>query len=315
MALSSETVQKALYLKEQTVKKEEHRYETDLKAAIAKNPRIREIDTELAAIGTSLLGYSIKGDLAAIEECRKKSEALSKEKAELLSKAQVREKAVFCKACEDTGYVSGRLCECVKSVARELAVKELNDIMPLEGSGFDKFDISYYPDEAKEKMQKILSYCISYADSFSKNSENLLFTGKSGLGKTHLSLSIVKEVTKKGFKVIYGPAQSLFTAAEKERFSYSGDTEKLDEIMEADLLVIDDLGTEFMTNYVQSLFYDIVNSRLLKKLPTIISTNLSFEELKARYTPRIASRFIGEYSLKTFVGNDIRVLKKAKEQK
>ena len=171
MALSSETVQKALYLKEQAVKKEEHRYETDLKAAIAKNPRIREIDTELAAIGTSLLGYSIKGDLAAIEECRKKSEALSKEKTELLSKAQVREKAVFCKACEDTGYVSGRLCECVKSVARELAVKELNDIMPLEGAGFDKFDISYYPDEAKEKMQKILSYCISYADSFSKNRE------------------------------------------------------------------------------------------------------------------------------------------------
>lgn len=315
MALSRETVQKALLLKEQAVKKEEFRYEKALEKAKAENRRIPEIDTALANIGAALLGHAMRGETAAIEECRAKSEELSKEKADLLREAGVKEKQIFCKVCGDTGYVSGRLCECIKTVARELAVKELNDSMPLEGAGFEKFQISYYPEDAQGKMQKILSYCISYADSFSKCSENLLFMGKSGLGKTHLSLSIVKEVTKKGFNAVYGPAQSLFSAAEKERFSYSGDSEKLDEIMEADLLVIDDLGTEFMTNYVQSLFYDIVNSRLLKKLPTIINTNLSFDELESRYTPRITSRLIGEYSVKSFVGNDIRVLKKLNKQK
>lgn len=315
MALSHEAVQKALVLKEQAVKKEEYRYEKALEKAKAENPRIGEIDLALANIGATLLGHAMRGDTAAIKECRAKSEALTKEKAELLNMAGVWEKQVFCKVCGDSGYVSGKLCECIKTVARELAVKELNDSMPLDGAGFEKFEISYYPEEAQDKMQRILSYCISYATNFSKDSDNLLFMGKSGLGKTHLSLSIVKEVTKKGFNAVYGPAQSLFAAAEKERFSYTGDTEKLDEIMEADLLVIDDLGTEFMTNYVQSLFYDIVNSRLLKKLPTIINTNLSFEELESRYTPRITSRLIGEYCVKSFVGNDIRVLKKLNKQK
>ena len=315
MALSNETVQKALYLKEQAVKKEEYRYEAALEKAKEDNPRIGEIDLNLANIGAALLGYAMKGDTAAIENCKSQSEALSKEKAELLKKAGVKEKQVFCKVCDDTGYVSGRLCECVKAEAKELAVKELNDSMPLESVGFDSFSIDYYPDDAKEKMQKILSLCGSYADGFSKNSDNLLFMGKSGLGKTHLSLSIVKAVTEKGHTAVYGPAQTLFSAAEKERFSYSGDSEKLNEIMDADLLVIDDLGTEFMTNYVQSLFYDIVNSRLLKKLPTIINTNLSFEELESRYTARITSRLIGEYTVKSFIGNDIRLLRKLNKQK
>lgn len=312
MALSHETVQKALSLKEQAVKKEEYRYEKALEKAKEEYPEIIDIDLSLASIGACLLGHAMRGDTAAIEDCRAKSEALTKRKAELLSKAGVKEKQVFCKACEDTGYISGKLCECIKTVARELAVKELNDSMPLDDTGFDKFDISYYPEEAFEKMQKILSYCVSYAKDFSLSSDNLLFMGKSGLGKTHLSLSIVKEVAKKGFNVVYGPAQSLFAAVEKERFSYSGETEKLDEIMNADLLVIDDLGTEFMTNFVQSLFYDIVNSRLLKKRPTIINTNLSFKELESQYTPRITSRLMGEYTVKGFVGNDIRVLKKTK---
>lgn len=314
MALSHETVQKAIYLKEQAVKKEEYRYEKALEKAKEEYPRIAEIDLNLANIGASLLSHAMRGDTAAIDTCRAKSETLTKEKAELLSKAGVKEKQVFCKVCQDSGYVSGKLCDCIKTVARELAVKELNDSMPLDGAGFDKFQISYYPENVQEKMQKILSYCISYAKDFSLDSDNLLFMGKSGLGKTHLSLSIVKEVTKKGFNVVYGPAQSLFAAAEKERFSYSGDTEKLDEIMEADLLIIDDLGTEFMTNFVQSLFYDIINSRLLKKRPTIINTNLSFEELESRYTPRVTSRLIGEYSVKSFVGKDIRVLKKLNKQ-
>lgn len=315
MALSHETVQKAMYLKEQAVKKEEYRYEKDLIKAKAEYPRIEEIDLSLANIGASLLGYAMRGDTAAIEDCRAKCQALTNEKAELLSKAGVKEKQIFCKVCQDTGYVSGKLCECIKTVAKELAIKELNDSMPLDTAGFEKFDIGYYPKETQDKMQKILNFCVNYAENFSKQSENLLFMGKSGLGKTHISLSIVKEVTKRGFNVVYGPAQNLFSTAEKERFSYNGDTEKVDEIMEADLLVIDDLGTEFMTNYVQSLFYDIVNSRILKKLPTIINTNLSFEELESRYTPRITSRLIGEYNVKGFVGNDIRVLKKLNKEK
>ena len=310
MSLSYETVQKALYLKEQAVKKQEYLYEKSLEKAKEAYPRINEIDRLLAQIGTSLLGYAMSGDLEALNKCKEESEALAKEKDGLLKAAGVSEKIVFCKTCSDTGYVSGKLCECVKAVARELAVKELNESMPIDNVSFESFSLSYYPDDVQPKMEKILNHCKEYAKSFSKESDNLLFMGKCGLGKTHLSLSIIKELTNKGVNVVYGPAQTLFSAAEKEHFSYSGDNEKTDEILNAELLVIDDLGTEFITNYVQSLFYDIVNSRLLRGLPTIINTNLSFEELEARYTPRITSRLIGEYSVKSFAGSDIRILKK-----
>lgn len=310
MALSYETVQKALYLKEQAVKKQEYIYEKSLEKAKEDFPRINEIDLQLTQIGTSLLKYAMNADTSALEKCKNESLLLSKEKEELLKTAGVKEKTVFCKVCNDTGYVSGKLCECIKSVAKELAVKELNDSMPINNVGFDSFSLHYYPDDAQPKMERILNFCKKYAKNFSSESENLLFMGKCGLGKTHLSLSIVKELTKKGVNVVYGPAQTLFNAAEKEHFSYSGNREKTDEILNAELLVIDDLGTEFITNYVQSLFYDIVNSRILRGLPTIINTNLSFEELEARYTPRITSRLIGEYCVKSFVGSDIRVLKK-----
>ncbi len=314
MALSYETVQKALSLKEQAVKKQEYIYEKALEKAKEDYPRINEIDRLLANIGTSLLGYAISGNIDAINKCREESEALSKEKDQLLKAAGVAEKTVFCKVCADTGYVSGKLCECVKAVARDLAVKELTDSMPIDNVSFESFKLDYYPDDVRPKMERILNFCKDYANNFSKNSPNLLFMGKCGLGKTHLSLSIIKELTRKGINVVYGPAQTLFSAAEKEHFAYSGETEKTDQILNAQLLVIDDLGTEFITNYVQSLFYDIVNSRLLRGLPTIINTNLNFEELETRYTPRIASRLLGEYRVKNFAGNDIRTLKKIEDK-
>ncbi len=310
MALSKESIKKALLLQEENVKKQEYLYEKALAAALVQFPRIKEIDRALSDIGTSLLGYAMRGETEKINECKEKSIALTKEKEELLQKANVVKPTAFCTLCNDTGYVSGKICECIKAVAKELAIKELNNQMPIESAGFANFSLEYYPDDAKEKMSKILDFSVNYAESFNKNSGNILFMGKSGLGKTHLSLSIVKEVVKKGYNVVYGPAQTLFSAAEKERFNYSGDSEKTDEILNAELLVIDDLGTEFMTNFVQSLFYDIVNSRLLKGLPTIINTNLSLEELESRYTPRITSRLFGEYNVKSFVGTDIRLLKK-----
>lgn len=310
MALSKESIKKALALKEEAVKKQEYLYEKALFTAKEENPRIAEIEDELKKIGTSLLGYAMHGDTEKLNECKEKSLALTNEKEELLNKANVVKPNVFCKLCNDTGYVSGKICECIKLVAQELTIKELNSQMPIENAGFANFSLEYYPEEAKEKMGKILDFSVNYAESFNKNSGNILFMGKSGLGKTHLSLAIVKEVVKKGYNVVYGPAQTLFSAAEKERFNYSGESEKTDEILNAELLVIDDLGTEFMTNFVQSLFYDIVNSRLLKGLPSIINTNLSLEELESRYTPRITSRLFGEYSVKGFVGTDIRLLKK-----
>ena len=139
--------------------------------------------------------------------------------------------------------------------------------------------------------------------------KNLLFFGQTGLGKTHLSLAIVAEVSAKGFGVVYGSAQNLFSAAEKEHFSYSGETSVQDSLLGCDLLVIDDLGTEFYSSFAASLFYNIVNTRLLSCKPTVINTNLSLDELEKKYTPRICSRFMGGYDSKKFIGSDIRQIK------
>lgn len=314
MALATETIKKAFEMKEKALKKAEYLYNKSLEEAINTNPRIKELNTELSNIGAILMMAALKGDAERISLLRKKSEALSKEKQSLLDSAGVKPRQVFCQVCGDTGYNSGKLCQCIKTIAKEIALSEMEEAMPLSKCSFESFQIKYYPEEVQSKMSNLLSFAKQYASDFSPASQNILFMGKSGLGKTHLSLSIVREVVNKGYNVVYGSAQNLFSEAEKEHFSYNGENEKRENLLNADLLVIDDLGTEFMTSFVQSLIYDIINTRLLKGKPTIINTNLNIEELESRYTARITSRFIGEYALKSFVGNDIRLLKKLEKK-
>ncbi|MEE0945620.1 MAG: ATP-binding protein [Acutalibacteraceae bacterium] len=310
MAISSDNIKKAFEIKEKAIKKADFLYNKALENAISSEPRIEEINHELSNIGAILMMAALQGDTDRIALLKKKSDSLSDEKKTLLDKAGVKPKQIFCQVCGDTGYNGAKICDCIKSIAKEIALSEMEKAMPLSKSSFQSFVLKYYPDEAKDKMSNIFSFAKKYADDFSESSGNILFMGKSGLGKTHISLSIVREVVSKGYNVVYGSAQNLFSEAEKEHFSYSGENEKRNRLLEADLLVIDDLGTEFITNFVQSLIYDIINTRLLKGKPTIINTNLNIDELESRYTARITSRFIGEYCMKTFVGNDIRLLKK-----
>ena len=158
-------------------------------------------------------------------------------------------------------------------------------------------------------MANIFEFAKDYAQNFKKNSDNLLFLGGVGLGKTHLSLSIINVVTEKGFGVIYDSAQNLFNKIEKEHFSYSGSSEIIDAVLSCDLLVIDDLGTEFITPFTVSQFYNIINSRINSGLPTIINSNLDFSEIQEKYTPRVLSRIMGNYKIKKFMGDDIRIKK------
>jgi DNA replication protein DnaC len=222
----------------------------------------------------------------------------------------------ICSLCEDSGYKDGKLCSCVTDIAKSLAFNEMSSKMPVSECCFENFDLNYYSDVAdasgavpRKRAASILKLCKDFSDNFSRDSRSLLFMGDAGLGKTHLSLAIVSAVSAKGFGVVYGSAQNLFSAAEKEHFSYGGETDAIDSLLNCDLLVIDDLGTEFYSPYTASLFYNIINSRLLSRRPTVINTNLSFDELEKRYSARITSRFIGSYDMKKFIGNDIRQIK------
>lgn len=297
------------------------KYELLLREVYEAVPRLYEIDRRLAEMGAAAAMTALAGDLEKLEQFKKESTALSAEKQEILESANACPPQPNCMLCGDTGLINGGYCECVKRIARNMLFKELEKEMPIADQRFDNFDLSFYPDSTDQSginprrvMTEILNDAKKYCAEFSGSGRSMLFMGGVGLGKTHISLSIAAEIAAKGYHVVYGSAQNLFSRAEKEHFSYSESRDKTDELFEADLLVIDDLGTEFLGAFTQSFFYNLINTRILQKKATIINTNLSFREIEERYTPRISSRFIGEYKMIKFFGNDIR-LQKALKQK
>ena len=221
-----------------------------------------------------------------------------------------------CKKCSDEGYIDGIMCDCMKKMMKKEVYNELNKMSPLELSSFENFSLDFYSDTPqpnseltpKKRMAKILEFCKKYASQFKKNSPSLLMTGSTGLGKTHLSLAIAKEVIEKGFGVIYGSAQNIISKVEKEKFrgyqNSSDETER--HYIDCDLLIIDDLGTEYLTSFSSAAIYNIVNSRIMMNKPTIISTNLSMKELEKNYSQRMVSRIIGNNIRLEFLGSDIR---------
>lgn len=216
-----------------------------------------------------------------------------------------------CKKCSDSGFCNGKICECHKQLLKHIAMEQLSKTSPLKLSSFDDFDLNYYEGRDREIMSRIFAYCKAYADDFGMDSYSLIMMGETGLGKTHLSLAIAGEAIKKGYNVIYGSAQSFFSRIENEHFNRSKSNENTEEIItDCDLLIIDDLGAEFSTSFTVSVFYNIVNNRMLTGKPTIISTNLTPTELENRYSRRVTSRLISEYQALNFVGRDIRQLKK-----
>ncbi|MBQ6570049.1 MAG: ATP-binding protein, partial [Clostridia bacterium] len=195
--------------------------------------------------------------------------------------------------------------------------EKLNEQSPLKLSSFDDIDINYYPADGagaispRKRMESIIGFCKKYAEDFSLSSQSLLFMGATGLGKTHLSLAIADVVTKKGFGVVYGSAQGFLNQLEQEHFGKNnaqGD-EYRTMLLDCDLLILDDLGSEFSTSFTVSSIYDIINTRILSGKPTIISTNLTLAEIEDRYSERILSRLCGCYKVFKFDGSDIRTMR------
>ena len=313
MGYSNATYKAALKIILDAAKLKESRYNSDLAAVYSQIPELEKIDLTLTHIGSSAALSALSGNFAKLETLKEESSILTARKEEILRDAGIEKPEYNCKVCSDTGFVNGKYCECVHRLAKQLTLKEMSGKMPITSEKFENFDLKYYSDKPnadgivpRKKMTEVLKIAKEYCISFGKNSKNLLFMGNTGLGKTHISLSIVSEIIEKGYGVIYGSAQNLFSEVEKEHFAYTGDTEKMDALLEVDLLVIDDLGTEFLSSFTQSVLYNIINTRILGGKPTIISTNLSLSELEQRYTARISSRFIGNYMMIKFFGTDIR---------
>lgn len=296
-------------------------------------PEFAMIDAELSKTGiqiAEILSLPPQKAEQRLNEIKKRNSELQNEKIQLLKKLGLPENYLdvnyTCEKCKDTGFYEERseddnvsygmkLCSCHIDLLKSYAMEKMSKISPLELSSFDDFDLGYYSKNSKdgkpspyEVMNSVYKKCVSYACNFDLDSVNLFFYGRTGLGKTHLSLSIANEVVKKGYNVVYGSVINFLNQMEKEKFGRTEDLDTENILISADLLILDDLGAEFSTPLTTSMLYNLLNSRICKGLPTIISSNLSLQEVKERYPESVASRIIGTYALVSFAGDDIRQL-------
>ena len=219
-----------------------------------------------------------------------------------------------CEKCGDSGFVEGNRCECLKHEIAAISAEQINSRSRLALSSFDSFSLQYYedlPSSQYHEMEQIYKVCREYASGFSPGiSGNLFMFGGTGLGKTHLSLAIASEVLQKGFSVIYDSVSDLFYLLKKELFGRDNSNSELYEsVLDCDLLILDDIGTEYDTEYSCSLLYSILNSRLNAAKSFVLNTNLSHDELLDRYSDRIVSRMVSSEVLH-FRGKDIRLQKR-----
>lgn len=290
-------------------------------AAVVRCPELLNIEREMATHGADVVkavGMGANADeyIKNLATANLKAQAKRKE---LLKSAGFPEDYLdvkyTCDICKDTGYNKEFYCQCYRKLIRDVARDALGANSPLKKCTFESFRVDKYPDvtdavigvNQREHMKNNYEYCKDYAENFTPDSQGLFMYGKTGLGKTHLSLAIANEVINKGYDVYYGSIQSIMDKLESERFGRLPREDSIkDDILDCDLLIIDDLGTEFSTQFTNAELYNIVNSRILASLPTIISTNLSIEEIGERYSQRVASRIIGSSVAIYFCGKDIR---------
>ena len=323
MGYSKEVIQRARARLEQAKAERESENQRNIAIAYAREPRLKEIDLELrrTMILTAQAVFSQAGDVkAAMEQVKQKNLALQQERAELIEACfedGFLDESPICPHCGGTGYVGSTMCECLAELCRQEQKKELA-ILTGGRESFNQFRLDFYsnvPDpryqaSPRQIMEINLNACRTYAATFSQSSGNLLFVGGTGVGKTFLAISIARTVAERGYSVCYETAAQLFTKLERSRFNADEEARKeTEKFTSADLLIIDDLGTEMPGQFVNAALYSLLNDRLLASKPMVITTNLNVEEAGRRYTPQIASRLYGSFVRYTFLGDDIRVLK------
>ena len=277
-----------------------------------RSEKIREIDREMMATGLKLFRAACVG--ADIEPIKERNRELARMRKEALSELgypeDYTEVHYSCEKCSDTGFIDGKMCSCFREALIKENIKSSGMGVLIEKQSFEKFVIdSTRPEEERARLERIVKTAKDYADNFSTGNKNLVFLGTTGTGKTHISTSIAKRVIEQGYEVLYDTAQNIFSAFEEDKFrsGYGPYTPKGEKYLECDLLIIDDLGTEFVTQFSTSCLYNLINTRINKGLPFIISSNLTNKQLLDTYDSRIVSRIIGSSSLVfVFPGKDKR---------
>ncbi len=289
--------------------------------AVKACPEIIEVEREMASHGADVVkavGMGANLDEYIMSLAKANLRAQEKRKT-LLRSAGFPEDYLdvkyTCEICKDTGFNKEFYCQCYRKLIRDVAREELGANSPLKRCTFGSFRLDRYPDVVDDEvgvnqrahMKDNFEYCKEYAENFTSDSRGIFMYGKTGLGKTHLSLAIANVLIDKGYDIYYGSIQSIMDKLEAEHFGRLPREDSIKEdILTCDLLIIDDLGTEFSTQYTNAELYNIINSRMLASLPTIISTNLDIDDIGERYSERVVSRIMGNSEAMYFCGKDIR---------
>jgi DNA replication protein DnaC len=286
-----------------------------------KIPELVTLDRILAGTASRIMeAICSENSEEAVKKVREDNERLLEQRAAILAAygypADYTDVHYECEKCGDTGYVDTKMCSCMRRalVLAGYASSGIGGLM--QSQSFDNFSLSYYKDDAENhaRMKKLVTALKKYSSEFDENTyKNYLFFGNTGLGKTHLSTSVAVSVIERGFDVLYVTACSLVSDFEAKQFGLRENAPDTSRYYSADLLIIDDFGTELTNQFTLSCVYDIINTRMNSKKSTIINTNLGKNEIEARYGARIASRLFGEYIPFAFLGKDIREQKITKK--
>ena len=306
----------------------QNKYEQDRRVGevYGRLPQIRQIDEAISTQAVACARRLLDGDPKAKEVLKRQLEDLREQKAVLLAaygyEPDYMEMRYHCLECQDTGYVDGKKCRCFKKEEIRLLYSQSNIEDVLAKENFSSFTFDYYDNKevipqigmtVADYMKQVYGWCREYVEGFKSKGGNLIFTGSTGVGKTFLTNCIAKALIDEYQSVIYLSANDLFDIFSKNKFHYETEEEMRDMyqyILDCDLLIIDDLGTELNNTFVSSQLFYCINERLIRKKGTIISTNLSMDMLRDTYSDRISSRIISQYSIIPLYGGDIRTKKR-----
>lgn len=280
-------------------------------------PSYRALEDKVASVSVSQGKKYLEGDEHAMDDLKNILADISREKADLLQNAGLPAdylKPVYtCPDCHDTGYIGSQKCHCFKQAMITLLYEQSNIREMLRIENFQTLSYEYYEGEDLARFQNAVITCQKFIENFNSDYHNLFFYGTVGTGKSFLSNCVAKELIESGHSVIYFSAAALFEMLSKYSFDYRNRDDQKDryaDLYQCDLLIIDDLGTELTNQFVASQLFSLLNERHMGKKATIISANLSLEELQKRYSDRIFSRITSHYKICKLAGPDIRMYKK-----
>ena len=296
--------------------RDRHRHELEKRRmrAYARIPELQELDRQTPSLAMDQLRKRLSGAPADKSSFRETAAQISRRRTELLTEngfpPDFLKMTWDCADCQDTGYIGREKCHCLRHKETAILYDQSHLDQLAEGAVFAALSEKYYTGEDLEHFRQARRTCERFVEEFDQVHRNLYLYGTVGTGKTMLSVCAARSLIERGRSVLYFSAASLFDRLADCTFG-SGSRDALreftDDLYGCDLLIIDDLGTEFTNAFVASQLFTCISERGLNRHSTIISTNLSLKEMQARYSGRVFSRITSTYEICKLTGKDIRL--------